>query len=70
MDDQLAASQLAAANGHLDVLQWARQKGCDWNVHTCTFAAYNGHLEVLQWARQNGCNWDANTSYNAAASGH
>ena len=41
----------AAQNGHLEVLQWARQNGCEWTSLTCTYAAENGHLEVLQWAR-------------------
>ena len=46
------------ANGHLEVLQWARANGCDWDSLTCTYAAANGHLEVLQWARANGCDWN------------
>jgi hypothetical protein len=41
--------------GHLEVLQWARANGCEWNTHTCKWAARKGHLEVLQWARANGC---------------
>ena len=28
--DQLTAA-IAAANGHLDVLRWAREHGCPWN---------------------------------------
>ena len=45
----------AAAGGHLEVLQWARGEGCDWDSKTCAHAAAGGHLEVLQWARANGC---------------
>jgi len=48
-------------NGHLEVLQWARQNGCEWDPWTCCWAAKNGHLEVLQWARQNGYEWDSQT---------
>ncbi|CAN0438640.1 unnamed protein product, partial [Ectocarpus fasciculatus] len=44
----------AAYNGHLEVLQWARNNGCPWDEKTCSWAAGNGHLEVLQWARNNG----------------
>ena len=29
----------AAKNGHLEVLKWARQNGCDWNSNTCSYAA-------------------------------
>ena len=48
----------AASLGYLEVLQWARANGCDWDSDTCAFAAWGGHLEVLQWARFNGCVWD------------
>ena len=48
----------AAGMGRLEVLQWARANGCDWNWDTCSAAAEGGHLEVLQWARANGCPWD------------
>jgi hypothetical protein len=30
------------------VLQWLRENGCDWNVHTCSWAAFRGNLVVLQ----------------------
>ena len=46
---------MAAGRGHLEVLQWARANGCEWNEDTCSDAAEEGHLEVLQWARANGC---------------
>jgi len=56
--------------GHLAVLQWARQNGCEWDSWTCGYAAKNGHLEMLQWARQNGCDWDSFTCSWAAINGH
>jgi len=62
--------QNVAANGHLDVLKWARENGCPWNEWTCTNAAENGHLDVLKWARENGCPWDEWTCEYAAGSGH
>ena len=37
------------------MLQWAREKGCEWDEETCEYAAEGGHLEVLRWARANGC---------------
>lgn len=49
----------AAEMGHLEMLQWAVEKDCDWDARVCVYAAQSGHLEVLQWARQNGCDWDA-----------
>ena len=45
----------AANKGYLNILQWARDINCGWNVLTCRNAATNGHLEVLKWARKNGC---------------
>ena len=48
----------AALNGHLHVLQWARENGCPWNEETCAHAAMKGHLEVLKWAREHHCPWD------------
>jgi hypothetical protein len=48
----------AAKNGDLDILKWAREKGCRWNEWTCFHAATGGHLEILKWARENGCPWD------------
>ena len=37
----------AASNGHLEVLQWAREHG--WDEITCALAADGGYLEVLRW---------------------
>ena len=51
----------AAKGGHLEVLKWARENGCPWDVGTCACAAEGGHLEVLKWARENGCPWNEGT---------
>ena len=59
-----------ARYGHLHVLQWARDHGCDWSANTCDNAALNGHLHILEWARDHGCDWSANTCDNAALNGH
>jgi hypothetical protein len=59
----------AARGGHLEVLQWARANGCEWDEYTCSDAARGGHLEVLQWARANGCEWDEGTCACAADGG-
>lgn len=68
---------LAAEGGHLEVLRWARDNGCDWDRHTCLHAASGGQLAALQWARAgvlevlqwlhaSGCLWDAKTCALAA----
>lgn len=65
-----APPTLASRSGHLDILKWAREKGCPWDHMTCRAAAEGGHSEVLQWARQNGCPWDSSTTRAAAREGH
>src|SRR5437868_7019190 len=50
--------KLAAADGYLNLIKWARANGCPWKKGICAYAAEGGHLEVLQWARTNGCDWD------------
>jgi hypothetical protein len=41
---------MAAGNGHLHSLQWARANGCPWNVQACAgFARTNGHDAVNDW---------------------
>jgi hypothetical protein len=45
--------ELAALEGYLNLIKWARTNGCPWNVPTCSYAAEGGHLEVLQWAHAN-----------------
>ena len=49
--------RVAAQNGNLEVLKWARKEGLFWDSDTCAQAARGGHLDVLKWARANGCPW-------------
>ena len=63
----------AAAGGHLQVLQLAREHHCPWDGGTYSSAANGGHLEVVQWARAHGCPdwpWNWPTLINAASAGH
>ena len=39
----------------MEVLQWSRENGCSWNVHTWDAAFAAGQFEVLKWARENDC---------------
>src|SRR5580698_6724858 len=52
--------------GYLNIIQWARENGYDWNSSICYYAARGGHLEVLKWAHENGCYWDSRTCSYAA----
>jgi len=59
----------AAGDGHLEILQWAREHDCPWDEYTGTHAAASGHLEVLKWARERDCPWDEETCEYAADNG-
>lgn len=48
----------AAENGHLEVLKYLRENGCQWGRDVCSSAACGGHFEVLKWCVANGCPWD------------
>jgi hypothetical protein len=58
------AVELAAARGHLEVVQWLRSHGCPWDRLTCREAAYAEHWDVVHWCRKNGCPWDIEGKYN------
>ena len=59
----------AAKLGNLELLQWCRQNGYEWDYRTCKKAAKYGHLELLQWCRKNGCPWNSLVCASAAKTG-
>ena len=54
---------IAAENGYLNILKWARKNYYPWDEKTCTNAAKNGHLNILKWCRKNKCtvSWNITT---------
>jgi len=72
--NKIKICDIAAENGWLDLLKWAREKNYKWNNSLLGSAAKNGHLKVLKWALQNGCQWywyENNSIYECAAeNGH
>ena len=62
---------LAAAGGHLEALQWAREQHppCPSSEETCVAAVEGGHLEVLKWAWEHGCPCGVETCAAAAKDG-
>jgi hypothetical protein len=43
--------------GHLHILQWAKENGCDWDPKICADAAMHEHrLHIVQWINENS-NW-------------
>ena len=62
---------MAAESGHMDVLKWAREKGCPWDPEEiCALAAGYGRLDMLKWARENGCPWSELARDMAYEGGH
>ncbi|MEM1010230.1 MAG: ankyrin repeat domain-containing protein, partial [Myxococcota bacterium] len=50
------------------MLRWARERDCPWDVETLCEAAAAGHIAVLDWAREQGCPSDTDdTSLCSAA---
>ncbi len=60
----------AASGGHLEVLQWLRERGCPWDESTCARASIGGHIDILMWSHANACPWDASVCIAASQQGH
>ena len=63
---------VAARNGHLGVLQWARVQNppCEWDADTCASAADEEQWDVLRWLRAEAdppCSWYESTEAEAKA---
>ena len=57
LDDLICT--LAASNGHLEILKWARENGCPWDGgKTCECAASGEHPNIIRWILENGGSWD------------
>jgi hypothetical protein len=60
----------AAEGGHLDILIWLKQEGCNINICTANTAAQNGQINILKWLKQQDCPMDEWTCSWAAQNGH
>jgi hypothetical protein len=56
--------------GSVQLIAWAKQKGCPWDEKTCATIATIGNIDVLKWAREHGCPWNYKTCTEAATEGH
>ncbi len=45
----------AAEYGQLEILKFAREIGCPWNIHTYIYALRNGNEELIKYLVDNGC---------------
>jgi hypothetical protein len=57
-DSMRVLCNVAAANGHLAIIRWARERNHPWFESTCHVAAKHDHVSVLAWLRANGCPWN------------
>lgn len=62
---------IAAKWGHLEMLQWLRSQGCEWNAKkVCLYLAKGGHSVMLLWARAHGGVWTKKCYEYAIENGH
>ena len=64
------ACEVAAQDGHLEVLQWLIDHEAPMNEGTCARAAEGGSLAALKMLREHDCAWDHTTCEFAASEGH
>ena len=60
--DSVDPMNLAAKNGHLEIVKWLHESGGICTTFAMDLAAYNGHLEIVKWLhenRQEGCTKNA-----------
>ena len=49
---------------HLEILEWARGNGCEWNE-----TDYSSVTAMMRWEKVNGYGWSGGVSSNAARGG-
>ena len=59
----------AAKGGHKHILQWAYDRGANFDSYVSTKAAQGGHLDVLQWLHDHYCPMDELTYCAGVATG-
>lgn len=65
---------MAARGGHFDLLKYARENGCLWNVSSTyksvsVNAVMGGNMEILKYLRDQQCPLDTTTCDKAAECG-
>ena len=59
-----------AKQGSIDLMKWARDEGCPWNIHVPYKAAHHGHIALLTWLSDNSCPISYRAAHAAAKGGH
>jgi hypothetical protein len=60
----------AAQSGSIEMMVFARQRGCEMNARTMQIAADRGRLTMCKYLHSEGCPWDTAAPHWAAYSGH
>ena len=60
----------AACCGHIGIIQWAQQIGCNYSALTMGHASLGGQLETIKWLYANGCTIDSHVDRFACQLGH
>lgn len=68
--DSIDLAKEAASEGHLPILIWLKDIGCNFDEEVPSSAANNGHLHVLKWLREQRCPWNEWTFVRAVRSGN
>jgi hypothetical protein len=68
-DSSTVFSCHCAKHGYIELLQWARTRGCQWDELTIRIAAQYGRYELFTWMYMEKCPVDLNQTINAAVCG-
>ncbi len=60
----------AVISGNIDVLEFVRSHGCQWNYEISDLAMRHGYLHIFKFLETNGCHYSKNASLHAAEMGH
>jgi len=63
---KLYLSGHALEYGHLNMIKYAYENGCNWAPYICEMATRRGRLDIVMYAHKNGCDLGYNI-YNFAA---
>jgi hypothetical protein len=62
--------ELAARSGNVEMLQWLKGQGFEFNYFTFIAAASAGQLQVCEYLHTEGCEWNDFVTSGAATEGH
>jgi len=61
--------EIAVSNGHINIVKYLWENGCELTHWSCYFAAENNHVEVLKYLHEQGCRLGIDSCNVAAKNG-